>query len=71
MIKVYITLHIYQKKNPHMKKKKVYIIYNKALWRKPAHASLDGSAARGGPVKRFQECYTANSPTEQAIQAKS
>lgn len=52
MIKVYITLHIYQK-NPHMKKKKVYIIYNKALWRKPAHASLDGSAARGGPVKRF------------------
>lgn len=70
MIKVYITLHIYQKKEP-THGKKVYIIYNKALWRKPAHASLDGSAARGAPVKRFQECYTANSPTEQVIQAKS
>lgn len=29
----------------------MYTIYNKALWEKPAHASLDGSAARGAPLK--------------------
>lgn len=29
----------------------MYIIYKKALWNNPAHASLDGSAACGAPVK--------------------
>lgn len=38
-------------KNHTWKTKEVYIIYNKALWKKPAHASLDGSAASGAPAK--------------------
>ena len=40
-----------RRETTHWKTNEVYRIYNKALWKKPAHASLDGSAARGAPVK--------------------